>query len=276
MIQYFPRPYEPFGRDINVKVDLSNYATKADLKNVTGLDTSKLALKSNLANLTAEVDKIDLDKSNTVPVGLSKLSNVVNNDVVKKTVHDKSVAKVNNIDISGSVSKTKYDKKKKTSDANKKIPDTKGLVKKTDYNSKITVLENKIPSISGLAANSALTAVENKIPDIGSLVKKTDYNAKNNEIEKKVTDHNHDKYITTPEFEKFTEELFATRLAQANLITKTDFDTKLISLNRKINSNKTKHLLVENELKRLQTFDSIYFRDKSHFKEDGTQNYLVF
>ena len=276
MIQYFPRPYEPFGRDINVKVDLSNYATKADLKNVTGLDTSKLALKSNLANLTAEVDKIDLDKSNTVPVDLSKLSNVVNNDVVKKTVHDKSVAKVNNIDISGSVSKTKYDKKNKISDANKKIPDTKGLVKKTDYNSKITVLENKIPSISGLAANSALTAVENKIPDIGSLVKKTDYNAKNNEIEKKVTDHNHDKYITTPEFEKFTEELFATRLAQANLITKTDFDTKLISLNRKINSNKTKHLLVENELKRLQTFDSIYFRDKSHFKEDGTQNYLVF
>ena len=276
MIQYFSRPYEPFGRDINVKVDLSNYATKADLKNVTGLDTSKLALKSNLANLTAEVDKIDLDKSNTVPVDLSKLSNVVNNDVVKKTVHDKSVAKVNNIDISGSVSKTKYDKKKKISDANKKIPDTKELVKKTDYNSKITVLENKIPSISGLAANSALTAVENKIPDIGSLVKKTDYNAKNNEIEKKVTDHNHDRYITTPEFEKFTEELFATRLAQANLITKTDFDTKLISLNRKINSNKTKHLLVENELKRLQTFDSIYFRDKSHFKEDGTQNYLVF
>ena len=66
------------------------------------------------------------------------------------------------------------------------------------------------------------------------------------------------------------------RLAEANLITKTDFDTKLSSLNRKIISNKTKHLHVENELKKLKTFDSSYFRGKSHFEEDGTQNYLVF
>ena len=121
-----------------------------------------------------------------------------------------------------------------------------------------------------------MTAVENKITDISSLVKKTDYNAKNNEIEKKVTNHNHDKYITTPEFNKFTAEIFASRLAQANLITKTDFDTKLSNLNQKINSNKTKHLLVENKFKKLKTFDSSYFRGKSHFEEDGTQNYLVF
>ena len=80
-----------------------------------------------------------------------------------------------------------------------------------------------------------MTTVENKIPDISSLVKETDYNAKINEIEKKVTDHNHDKYITTPEFNKFTAEMFATRLAKANLMTKTDFYHKLVSLNRKIN-----------------------------------------
>ena len=70
--------------------------------------------------------------------------------------------------------------------------------------------------------------------------------------------------------------VFNARLAQANLITKTDFDAKLSSLNRKITSNKSKHLLVENELKKLKTFDSIYFVDKSHFGEDGTHSYLVF
>ena len=66
------------------------------------------------------------------------------------------------------------------------------------------------------------------------------------------------------------------RLAEASLITKTDFDTKLVSLNKKINPNKTNHIHVENEFKKLQAFDSIYFRGKSHFEENGTQNYLVF
>ena len=70
--------------------------------------------------------------------------------------------------------------------------------------------------------------------------------------------------------------VFNARLSQANLITKTDFDAKLSSLNRKITSNKSKHLLVENELKKLKTFDSSYFIGKSHFEENGTQTYLVF
>ena len=218
--------------------------------------------------MKAEIDKVDVEKLKTVPVDLSKLRNEVNNDVAKKTVYDKLVAKVNNIDISGFVLKTKYnteksDLEKKISDADKKIPDSskfvKNLVKRTDYNAKISELENKIPSISGLTTNSPLTAFENKIPDISNLVKKTDYNTKINEIEKKVTDHDHDKYITTSEFNKLRTEDFAARLAQANLVAKTDFDTKLISLNKKINSNKTKHLLVENELKKLKTFDSSYF-----------------
>ena len=123
---------------------------------------------------------------------------------------------------------------------------------------------------------TALPTVENKIPNINNLVKKTDYNAKITDIEKKLTDHNHDKCITTPGFNTLAASVFNARLAQANLVLKTDFDAKLSSLNRKITSNKTKHLLVENELKRLKIFDSIYFRGKSHFEEDGTQNYLVF
>ena len=101
MSQYFPKPYEPFGGDINVKVDLSNYATKTDIKNISHVDTSSFALKSNLASLKTEVDKLDIDKLVPVPVDLSKLSDIVKNNVVKKTVYDKLVAKVNSIDTCG-------------------------------------------------------------------------------------------------------------------------------------------------------------------------------
>ena len=137
-------------------------------------------------------------------------------------------------------------------------------------------MQDKIPSIGGLATNTALITVENKIPNISSLVKKTDYNTKITEIEKKLTDHNHDKYITTPDFSTLAASVFNARLAQANLIAKTDFDAKLSSLNRKVTANKTKHLLVENELKKLKTFDSRDFIGKSYFEEDGIQNSLVF
>ena len=103
MSQCFPKPYEPFGGDINVKVDLSKYATKTDLKNVSHLDVSSFALKSNSASFKTEEDKLDIDKLVPVPVDLSKLSNVVKNDVVKKTEYNKLVLKVDNIH-------TKYEK----------------------------------------------------------------------------------------------------------------------------------------------------------------------
>ena len=106
MSQYFPKPYKSFGRDTNVKVDLSNYATKADIKNISHADTSSFALKTNLANLKTEVDKLDVDKLVPVPVDLSELSDAVKNDVIKKDVYDKLVAKVDNIDTSGFVLET--------------------------------------------------------------------------------------------------------------------------------------------------------------------------
>ena len=84
MSKFFPEPYEPFGGDINVTVDLSNYAIKTDLKNVTHVNTSSFALKTNLANLKTEVDKLDIDKLVHVPTDLSKLSNVVKNMLLKK------------------------------------------------------------------------------------------------------------------------------------------------------------------------------------------------
>ena len=270
MCQYFPKPFRSFGGNINVKVDLPNYATKTDLKNVTYVDTSSFALKTNLANLKTEVDKLDVDKLPPVPVDLSKLSDVVKDDVVKKTVYDKFVAKVNNIDTSDFVLKTKYQTDK--IELEKKIPNMTDFVKEA----KLTELENKIPDINNLATKTALTTVENKTPDVSNLVKKTGYNSKVTEIENKLNNHNHDKYITTPEFNTLAADVFNARLAQANLITKIDFDAKLSSLNRKIMENKTENLLVKNELNKLKTFDSSYFIDKSHFEEDGTPNYIVF
>ena len=84
MTQYFPKPYERFGGDINVNVDLSNYATKTDIRNISHVDISSFALKSNLASLKTEVDKVDIDKLVHVALDLNKLNDVVKNDVVKK------------------------------------------------------------------------------------------------------------------------------------------------------------------------------------------------
>ena len=97
MSKYFPKPPSDY-KNIKVKIDLTNYATKEDINDITHVDTSNFALKSNLANLKTEVDKLDIDKLVPVPLDLSKLSNVVKNDVVKKKMNDKLVAKVNNID----------------------------------------------------------------------------------------------------------------------------------------------------------------------------------
>ena len=106
--QYFPKLLKSFGGNINVKVDLSNYAIKTDLKKTTRVDTSCFGLKTNLASLETEVDKLDVGELAPAPVGLSKLSDAVKNDVVKKVVYNKLAAKVNNIDTSDFVLKTKY------------------------------------------------------------------------------------------------------------------------------------------------------------------------
>ena len=159
------------------------------LKNVVHVDFSSFALKTNLADLKTEVHKIGIAKLTPVPHDFAKLSNVVKNDVVKKMKYNKLVTKVVNIDTTGFVLKTTYDidksdLKKKISVAEKKIPNSSDLAKKTDLNTKITEIENKIPCITGLATNSALTAVENKIPNVSNLVTKTDYNTKISDIEK--------------------------------------------------------------------------------------------
>ena len=171
---------------------------------------------------------------------LAKLSNAVKNDVVKKIEYNKLVTKVDNIDATNFIKKTKYEKdgsnfEVKINKVDKKIPDVSDLVKKTDFNANVTEREGKIPSISGLATNSALTAIENKIPNVSSLVKKTDYNTKISEIENKVNDQNHDKYITTPEFNYLAADVFNTRFAaQTDLIRKPKFDSKLKGISDRV------------------------------------------
>ena len=148
------------------------------------------------------------------------------------------VAKVSNIDTSDLVLKTNYNADK--TELEKQISYATDFVK----NAELTELENKIPDVSNLTTKTALTAVENKIPSVSNLVKKTDYKTKVTELENKLNNHNHGKYITTPEFNKLAAEVFNARLAQANLITKTGFDAKLLSFNSKTTKNKSKHLLV--------------------------------
>ena len=133
MSQYFP-PYRISERNIQVELGRSSYATKTDLKNISHVDVSSFASKTNLPSLKIEIDKIDVDKLKTVPVDLTKFSNLVKNDVVKKTEYDKLVAKRDNADTTGFVLKTIYDTdksdlEKKISDADNKIPDTSDLAK---------------------------------------------------------------------------------------------------------------------------------------------------
>ena len=164
-----------------------------------------------------------------IPVDLTKLSNAVKNDVEKKTEYNNLVPKVDNIDTINFLLKTKYEVDQILKIKSEKITDVNYLIKKTDFNSKISKVEGKIPSITGLATTSLLTAVENKIPDVSNLMKKT------------------------------------------------DFDAKLKAISDRVTSNKTKHLLVENELKILKKFDLSYFGGKNYFEgDDGTKNTLVF
>ena len=142
MSTYYP-PYRSSSNSIKVELDLDNYATKTDLKNIIHVDVSSFASKTNLAALKTEVDKIDTDKLKTVPDDLAKLSNVVKNEVVKKTAYNTLKNKVDAIDTSNFVSRTKF-----TTDTN-------------SLDDKIDKVEKKILDISGLVSKTELAAVEN-------------------------------------------------------------------------------------------------------------------
>ena len=141
--KYFP-PYESASNNIKVQLDLANYATKGDVKNITHVDVSSYATKTNLAALKSEVDKIDPDKLKTVPTDLSKLSNVVKNDVVKKTDYNTSIVTSIENQIAG-VTKTMVDN---LADITKpKAVDTINFVLKTKLTADVNTLDNKIDGV---------------------------------------------------------------------------------------------------------------------------------
>ena len=132
MSQYFPKPYELFGRYINVTVDFSNYATKVDIKNITHVDTSRFALKTNLAHLKNDVDKFDIDNSKNLPNNLSSLKTKVDKlDIDKLIPVPVDLSKLSNV-LKNEVAK------------------------KTEYNAKIKNIEDNIPDISDLATKTIL------------------------------------------------------------------------------------------------------------------------
>ena len=178
MSQYFP-PYNNSSENIKVELDLSNYAMKKDINDITHVDVSGFASKTNLAALKTDVDKTDADKLKTVPADLAKLSNVVKNEVVKKTDYN---TKVTNIEsqIAGVTKNTLNN----LADITKlKAVDTNNFVLKTKLASDVTTLENeidtidkKIPDISGLATKTSLT----------SYLQTATFNSKVSEVENKI------------------------------------------------------------------------------------------
>ena len=264
MSQYFP-PYGSSAGNVKVQLDLINYATKDDVKNITHVDVSSYASKTNLAALKTEVDKIDTDKLKTVPNDLAKLSNVVKNEVVKKTDYNTLKSKVDGIDVSNYVGRTKYE------------TDGKAIYDKID------VVEKKIPVLADfvttarfnheknlLAIKTALTTVENKIPDVNTLATKTSlnsllpvstFNNKVTELEGKVTTVDN----------KFSEFVKKTDYGAEITKIKNDYATNA-SLDKKLNDLKAQHIADEvkkvDDKAKINTSDILGFENRLKQKED--------
>ena len=206
-MSYYP-PYKSSSNNIKVELDLTNYSTKADLKSITHVDASSFTSKTNLASLKTELDKIDVDKLKTVPFDLTKLTNAVEHDLVKKTVYNTKVTstetqiagftkntvdnladitKLKAIDTNSFLLKTKLASdvttlENKIDTVDKKIPDISGLATKTSlnaylqtstFNSKVTEVENKIKA-ADIIAKSANTKANTIRSDLTAYAKKTD------------------------------------------------------------------------------------------------------
>ena len=141
-MSYYP-PYRSSSNNIKVELDLSNYATKEDVKNITHVDVSSCATKTNLAALKTEVDKIDADKLKTTPADLAKLTNAIENDVVKKTDYSTKVTSIE-AQIAG-LTKNTVDNLADITEL--KAIDTNSFVLKTKLASDVTTLENKIDTV---------------------------------------------------------------------------------------------------------------------------------
>ena len=237
MSQYFP-PYRSPSESIKVELDLTNYATKDDVKNITHVDVSSYSIKTNLAALKTEVDNIDTDKLKTVPDDLAKLNLVVKNDVVKKTKYNALKTKVDGIDTSAFVTRTKF------------TADTNSLDDKIDkVEKKVPVLTNFVTTAGLnhekklLAIKTALTTVENNIPDISNLATKTSLSSllPVSTFNSKVTE-SEDKVATVDN--KFSGYAKKNDVASDITKIKNDYATNA-SLDSKLNDLKAQHISTE-------------------------------
>ena len=292
-MSYYP-PYRSSSNNIKVELDLSNYATKDDVKNITHVDVSSYATKTNLASLKTEVEKIDTHKLKTVPADLAKLRNVVKNDVVKKTDYN---AQVTSIEAQiASVTKNTTDN---LNDITKlKAVDTNNFVLKTKFSAGINTLDDKIdgvekniPDISGLATktslndylktstfNSEVTEVESKIKDTDIIAKsavtksntiKSDLNAyvKKDEVTTDITTIKND-YVTKVSLSSQLNDLKSQHIA-----------TEVTSIDNKTKKNASDILALENKL--TQKEDTINENERELSFNRGfffylQQNHLVY
>ena len=262
-MSYCP-PYNNSSNNIKVELDLSNYSTKDDVKNITHVDVSSFASKTNLAALKTEVDKIDGDKLKTAPADLAKLTNAIENDVVKKTVYNTKVTsieakiagltkntvdnladitKLKAIDTNSFVTRTKFSADTNALDnkidgVEKKIPDISGLATKTSlnsylqtstFNSKVTEVENKIKDADIIAKN-AVTKADTIKSDLTAYAKKAD-------VATDITTIKND-YVTNASLSSQLNDLKSQHIA-----------TEVTSIDNKTKTNASDILALENKLK---------------------------
>ena len=256
--------YNNSSNNIKVELDLSNYSTKDDVKNITHVDVSSFASKTNLAALKTEVDKIDGVKLKTAPADLAKLTNAIENDVVKKTVYNTKVTsieakiagltkntvdnladitKLKAIDTNSFVTRTKFSADTNALDnkidgVEKKIPDISGLATKTSlnsylqtstFNSKVTEVENKIKDVDIIAKN-AVTKADTIKSDLTAYAKKAD-------VATDITTIKND-YVTNASLSSQLNDLKSQHIA-----------TEVTSIDNKTKTNASDILALENKLK---------------------------
>ena len=240
MSQYYP-PYRSSSNNIKVELDLDNYATKADLKNITHVDVSSFASKTNLAALKSEVDKIDADKLKTTPADLAKLTNAVEHDVVKKTDYNTKVTSIE-AQIAG-LTKNAVDNladitKRKAIDTNSFVNKSKFSADINTLNDKIDGVEKKRPHISGLATKTSLN----------DYLKTSTFNSKVTEVESKIKDADIIAKIGNTKVNTIRSNLtsYATKADVATDITaiKNDYVTNA-SLSSQLNDLKSQHIATE-------------------------------
>ena len=239
-MSYYP-PHKSSSNNVKVELDLTNYATKTDLKNITHVDVSSFASKTNLAALKTEVDKIDIDKLKTAPTDLAKLTNAIENDVVKKTDYNTKVTSIeaqiagltkNTVDNLGDITKLK------AIDTNSFVNKTKFSADINTLDDKIDGVEKKIPGISRLATKSSLN----------SYLQTSTFNSKVSEVESKTKDADiiAKSAVTRANIIRSNLANYATKADVATDITaiKNDYVTNA-SLSSQLNDLKSHHIATE-------------------------------